>query len=275
MDVFEALLSTAERLAKEINAKALVLVYPPAEDLEINFSGDIIIISRESEVSSKKEKKNNVKNLSFPVSIGLQNLLNLISAFLKSRGIADKNEFFVYVTNESVGVKRIEEKSSISDEFFEKFEKYSNVISRVLEIAIELSIEGREGMPVGTIFVIGDTKEVMKHSHQLVPNPFKGHNLNILDPKVKNVIKEFSFLDGAFIVSSKGRIIAAGRYLDVDPKSLDVSLPQGLGSRHLASAAITKVTKAVAITLSESGTVRIFKNGRIVFEYNPRLAINL
>lgn len=55
-------------------------------------------------------------------------------------------------------------------------------------------------------------------------------------------------------------------------KKLEIDIPQGLGSRHLASAAITKVTKAIAITLSESGVIRVFKDGKIILEYNPRLA---
>jgi len=264
LEIFEILLIKAKEIAEEINARVIVLVYPSREDVNLEFSGEIVIVGREFDVS-----RENIKKLPFPVSIGLPNLLSLVSAFLKSRGIIKEGEFFVYVTKDSIGIRKVEEKTMIANEFFERYE---GIINRVLEIAIELSIEGREGVPVGTIFVIGDTKEVMKHSHQLIPNPFKGHHLNILDPKVKNIIKEFSFLDGAFIISSKGRIIAAGRYLDVDPKSLDVTLPQGLGSRHLASAAITKITKAIAVTLSESGTVRIFKDGQIVFEHNPRLS---
>ncbi|AEC52454.1 hypothetical protein PNA2_1540 [Pyrococcus sp. NA2] len=265
LDVFKLLISKAHEIAREVGAKVIVLIYPPNSELELNFPGDIVVVGRDVNVKSE-----NVKMLPFSVSIGLQNLLSLVSAFLKSSGIAESGEPFVYVTRDSLGVKVVEDKVLLmSGEFFES---YGEVINRVLEIAIELSIEGREGVPVGTIFVIGDTKEVMKHSHQLVPNPFKGHHLNIFEPKVKNIIKEFSFLDGAFIISSRGRVVAAGRYLDVDPKRLDVTLPQGLGSRHLASAAITKVTKAIAVTLSESGTIRIFKNGQMVFEYNPRLS---
>ncbi|MFA4662924.1 DNA integrity scanning protein DisA nucleotide-binding domain protein [Pyrococcus kukulkanii] len=264
VETYSVLLRKAEEIAEEINAKAVVLVYPPVEDVSVVFRGPVIIVGREFDIESE-----DVKKLPLPLSIGLNNLLNLVAAFLKGQGIIKKGELFVYVTEDSLGIKRVEERSIVSNELFDRYE---GIVQRALEIAIELSIEGREGKPVGTIFVIGDTKEVMKHSHQIVPNPFKGHNLNILDPKVKPIIKEFSFLDGAFIITSKGRILAAGRYLDVDPKSLEVTLPQGLGSRHLASAAITKVTKAIAITLSESGTVRVFKDGQIVLEYNPRLS---
>ena len=151
------------------------------------------------------------------------------------------------------------------------FAQNQNVLQRMLEIAIELSVEGREGTPVGTIFVIGDTRRVLKHSHQLIPNPFKGHKINVLDKESKEIIKEFAQLDGAFLIREDGRIVSAGRYLEVEPKVIDLMLPPGLGSRHIAAAGITKLTKAMSISLSESGTIRIFKNGLMLLEYNPRL----
>ena len=78
-------------------------------------------------------------------------------------------------------------------------------------------------------------------------------------------------MDGAFIINKSGRVLCAGRYLDIDLKKVIVRIPSGLGSRHLAAAGISKLTKAIAITVSESGIVRVFKNGKIIFEYNPRL----
>ena len=39
----------------------------------------------------------------------------------------------------------------------------------------------------------------------------------------------------------------------------------------MAAAGISKKTKATAITLSESGVIRVFKNGEIILEYNPRI----
>jgi len=40
--------------------------------------------------------------------------------------------------------------------------------------------------------------------------------------------------------------------------------PSGLGSRHIAAAGITNVTKAVAMVISQSsGNVSIFKNGKL------------
>jgi hypothetical protein len=43
-----------------------------------------------------------------------------------------------------------------------------------------------------------------------------------------------------------------------------------LGSRHWAAAAISRATKAVAVTVSQSnGTVRIFQNGEVVLRIEP------
>ena len=47
----------------------------------------------------------------------------------------------------------------------------------------------------------------------------------------------------------------------------EYELPRGLGARHHAAAAITAVTGAIAVTVSEStGSVTIFRGGQIVTE---------
>jgi len=142
------------------------------------------------------------------------------------------------------------------------------VFDGILSIALELSTEGREGKPVGAIFVLGDHDEVLKFSHQMVINPFKGYpeeERNILDPKLKDTVKEFSTIDGAFIIREDGIILAAGRHLDASGEKIE--MPMGLGSRHLAAAGITKVTQALALVISEStGGVRIFSKGKLFME---------
>jgi DNA integrity scanning protein DisA with diadenylate cyclase activity len=142
------------------------------------------------------------------------------------------------------------------------------VFDRILGMALELSTEGREGKPVGSIFVLGDHEEVLKFSHQMVINPFKGYSeeeRNILDPKLKDTVKEFSTIDGAFIIREDGVILAAGRHLDASGEKIE--MPMGLGSRHLAAAGITNVTQALALVISEStGSVRIFSNGKLFME---------
>jgi len=144
----------------------------------------------------------------------------------------------------------------------------SEVFETLLGIVLELANEGREGKPVGSIFVLGDHEKVLSLSSQLVFNPFHGHpeeSLNINEPQVRESLKEFSSIDGAFVVREDGVVLAAGRYLNVGYHG--EALPQGLGTRHAAAAAITQVTNAVALTISEStGKVTLFKGGKILTE---------
>ena len=135
-------------------------------------------------------------------------------------------------------------------------------LKAVLRLALELGREGREGKKVGTAFIIGDTNEVLKRSHQLILNPYKGHSEDTRDIKNRShweTIKEFAQIDGVFVVDEKGVIISAGRYLDVNTKSIEL---EGFGGRHLSALAVTRETQAIAVTVSESGgTVRLFKDG--------------
>jgi DNA integrity scanning protein DisA with diadenylate cyclase activity len=138
------------------------------------------------------------------------------------------------------------------------------VIESLLQLASEIAREGRERGHVGALFVIGDTDRVLEMSRQMVINPFKGHSRderNLLTGETWETAKEFSQIDGAFIVRETGIIEAAGRFIEVkDP----VSLPSGFGGRHLAAAHVTKETKAIAITVSETGVIRVFKDGEIL-----------
>ncbi len=142
------------------------------------------------------------------------------------------------------------------------------VFEQVLEIAIQIAAEGREGKPIGALFVVGDYEQVARYATQLVLNPFKGYEeneRNILDPRLTETVKEFCAIDGAFLIRGDGVIEAAGAFLH--PGLPREELPMGLGARHAAAAGITAVTNAIAITVSAStGTVRVFRSGRMVLE---------
>jgi diadenylate cyclase len=141
-----------------------------------------------------------------------------------------------------------------------------SVFNQLVRLAIEISSEGREGRPVGTIFILGDTREVLKHVEQMIINPFKGHSeekRQILDPNVRETIKELSQLDGAFIIRPNGVVETAGAYIAA--QMVPESLPPGLGARHYSAAAITAASNAITITVSQStGNVHIFKGGQIL-----------
>lgn len=146
--------------------------------------------------------------------------------------------------------------------------EFSHVFDRLLTLSIELAGEGKEGKPLGTIFVLGDHEKVVELSSQMVFNPFANvpeGERNILDPGLKETIREFASIDGAFIIREDGVVLAAGRHLKASTE--DADLPQGLGAKHRAAAGITALTNALAIVISEStGDVRIFSKGKIFME---------
>ncbi|KOX97217.1 MULTISPECIES: diadenylate cyclase DacZ [Halorubrum] len=143
-----------------------------------------------------------------------------------------------------------------------------SVIRDVFEVAIELGQKGQKGKPVGALFVVGDAGKVMNKSRPLSYNPFEKSHVHVGDPIVNVMLKEFSRLDGAFVVSDSGKIVSAYRYLE--PAAEGVDIPKGLGARHMAGGAITRDTNATAIVLSESdGLVRAFKAGELVLEIDP------
>ncbi|KTG11270.1 hypothetical protein AUR64_04925 [Haloprofundus marisrubri] len=143
-----------------------------------------------------------------------------------------------------------------------------SVIRDVFEVAIELGKKGQKGSPVGALFVVGDAGKVMNKSRPLSYNPFEKSHVHVGDPIVNVMLKEFSRLDGAFVISDSGKIVSAYRYLE--PGAEGVDIPKGLGARHMAGGAITRDTNATAIVLSESdGLVRAFKGGRLILELDP------
>ena len=141
----------------------------------------------------------------------------------------------------------------------------------VVDLAVEIGREGREGKAVGTLFVVGSHRKVLPLSREGVHDNFRGYprdERELSNPRVRESIKEIAQLDGAFIVSSSGVVQSAGRILVAPARGLTLS--KGLGARHWAAAAITKTTPAVAITVSESnGTVRIFQDGRVMLRIEP------
>ncbi len=144
------------------------------------------------------------------------------------------------------------------------------VLESVINLALEIGSEGREGKSIGTAFIIGNTAELSPHTRQLIINPFTSVPENqrmITDANLRETIKGFAQLDGVFTLTPEGLVVSAGTHLNADMNQVDLSHLQGFGTRHRYCAAITKITKAVAIVVSESGgTVRIFKDGEIIMK---------
>ncbi len=164
-------------------------------------------------------------------------------------------------------------KSKIYEEICsERREVNTRVLKQVVSLAVEIAREGREGRKIGTLFVVGDSGEVIRRSKPMILDPLQGHpdeDKSIEDPNVRETIKELAQLDGAFVVSNAGVVLSAARYIDAASDSLNV--PLGLGSRHMAGASISQQTGAVAVVVSESSMVRMFDDGELVSEIVPEL----
>jgi diadenylate cyclase len=148
----------------------------------------------------------------------------------------------------------------------------ADVFEHVLELAIEIAREGREGRRIGTMFTVGDHERVLERSRCLILDPIAGHpaeRRRITDADLRETVKELAQLDGGFIVSADGIVQSAARYFE---SSLhDGRLPLGLGTRHHAAASITAATGALAVVVSESSVVRVVGNGELVAEILPEL----
>jgi diadenylate cyclase len=137
------------------------------------------------------------------------------------------------------------------------------VLERLIGVATELAVEGREGRPVGCLFVVGDSAKVQRLTKPLVLNPFFGYkeeDRNILNPFMDETIKEFSSIDGGFVIRGDGVVEAAGALIQATDN--EHALPSGLGSRHAAAAAISAAADCIAIVVSSStGQVTLFRRG--------------
>ncbi|RLA95566.1 MAG: hypothetical protein DRG69_03230 [Deltaproteobacteria bacterium] len=278
----KTMLKTAVELSKELKASGILLytefLADPQEIGQWLGERSLILATRDGEVEEALQPLAKGWVRIPPFDFGraamtkLALLLGLSKGFIRpgDRLICLSGSFH-YKTLDSIVVvdvsKELEIFSSAQLSLLEDIGR-PEVFEAVLGIALELAREGREGRPVGTIFVLGDHERVLQFSRQMIINPFGGlpeEERNILDPHLKESIKEFAAIDGAFIVRDDGVILCAGRHLDAAGE--DLQLPKGWGSRHLAAAGITNVTKAVAIVVSEStGAVRIFSRGKPFME---------
>jgi len=148
----------------------------------------------------------------------------------------------------------------------------AEVLESLIELAVEIAREGREGRRIGTLFTLGDEQAVLKKSRSLILDPLNGHPeslRHVSNPNLRGTVKELAQLDGAFVVSREGIVLSACRYLDA--LASQVEMPLGLGSRHIAAANMSAATNAVGIVVSESSVVRLFCHGRLVGEIIPEL----
>ena len=275
-----SVLNAAVGLAKDVKASALMVFADTVRDNEfldmLKNKGKLIVVTSNKSRFDTEDRRIAacIQAPSFPASRIGQVKIGVLLAL--SRSLIDNNDKVICISgNSKAGVFDTIVALDVSSEYEFFFANapallppdiMPEVLERVLGLAGEIAVEGREGKPLGTLFVIGDTNTVNKYVTQLIINPFRGYSeaeRNILDPALAETIKEFATIDGAFIITGDGIVLSGGSYLR--PQGEIEALPSGFGSRHAAAAGITACTKALSITVSEStGMVTLFKNGAIV-----------
>ena len=279
------MIETACSIAKKTHSRGILMYADMIEDYESlakmgqEKKVDLILVVKE-EASFQEAQSSFKKVLQIPnIPLGRFNQIKMAIIQALSRGFVQKGEKWVCLS----GMPQSKALDSLlildfGKEFEMLFSSDLPVISEIvkpevfetlLKLALEISMEGKEGRkPTGAIFVVGRHEEVLKYSHPMLINPFQGYpeeDRNILDHRLKETVKEFSSIDGAFIIREDGVILAAGRHLDASGENIEI--PLGLGSRHRAAAGITSLTDALAIVISEeTGGVRIFHHGKIFME---------
>jgi diadenylate cyclase len=276
--IHKTILDYGCRIAQEVEARALLMYADAASDLPIceeTLRGfDLILVTKDENIPERFE--GTCITLNVP-NVNLTRVGQIKIAITKgiAIGLFKKGDKVVCLSGvpkfgyvDSIFVIDVGREFEIltSEHLVNLTEKvYPEVFGAILNLSIELAAQGREGRKVGTSFIIGDHDRVLQLSRQMIINPFMGYSeteRNVLNPELKETLKEFSAIDGAFVIKEDGTIVTAGRHLSAALESKD--FPQGLGSRHIAAAGITGITNATAIVLSEStGNVSIFKNGKI------------
>jgi len=260
----QILIQKGTELLTELEAKKLLVYIDSHSERELVPDGAVIVYS------NKKFSETGENEVLIPLNLSSEEKMNLALAGALEKGLINKNDKVIYIDSESVSVKRVKEgvDKGIYKILFTAKNINPDVVKEVLEITIELGKKGREGKPVGSTFIVGDSGEVMNRSSQITYNPFQGSMVSIQDDVVRSMIKEYSRLDGAFVISGKGKILAAARFLECGKEG--IKLPKGLGARHIAAAWITKTTDSLGIVLSESDKmIRIFWDGEMVEELDP------
>lgn len=144
---------------------------------------------------------------------------------------------------------------------------------RLLDIALRFASEGREGKPIGTIFVLGNPRVTNKFVRPLILNPLSGHpsgTRSIHNPDFFETMRELSAIDGAFVINTRGVVLQAGVYLNAKANAKTI-VKEGMGSRHVAAAAISANTNGVTFVISESsGRVTVFADGAAILELDGR-----
>ncbi|MCE9545986.1 MAG: diadenylate cyclase [Planctomycetia bacterium] len=285
MDRFRSMITLAVRMARSSNADALMLLVEGPTNFERlkEAVGDVpLLLASESASYLEGAAAFNLRSIKLPQSEGpvqeklTQALLESVADDLLAPGadVVAVYSGFEAGKLDSVSLIHLDEhlKRLTSSDLRQLETRVPlDTLKSVVDLAVEIGREGREGKPVGTMFVVGNTKKVLTMCHAIGFDPVKGYHRDermLSDPRVREGIKEIAQMDGAFIVTPDGVVQAAAQY--VDASAAGITLSKGLGARHWAAAAVSRASDALAVTVSESsGTVRIFQNGEVMLRIEP------
>ncbi len=282
MTISEQILNSALNIIESDKDISLLVYYSDIKKFNIDefFTKDIkkIIVFKRSEIEDENNEElkdlKNIPNITVPnINFTRTNKLKVAIVMSLAVNILSKNSRLIALTGinniDSMIYLEIEKEKELllfreNIDFGESIRP--EVFEKILRIALELANQGREGKSVGALFVLGDIENIKPYLKQMIFNPFKGYDpkeRNIMQANLDDTIKEYSVLDGAFLISGDGTLESAGVHIAASADTTD--LPKGLGSRHMAAAAITSVSNAMSIVVSEStGDVSVFKNGKLI-----------
>jgi len=116
----------------------------------------------------------------------------------------------------------------------------------------------------GSFFII-TKQDISSKYERLYPDLFSHKKINIKDKETQTLLIALAELDGAIVVDNDGYVIDYG----VKIKKTKILL--GHGTRHSAARGISQTKNVLPIISSEEdGRVRIFREGEMVAEINPR-----
>ena len=280
--VTASLLSHAESVVRDCEADALFVYLDALEDPHVvwpeSLRDKVITVTRTAD-EDRDQEQHHVRHIRVPnVSLSRVGQVKMALLLAMSRGLVEPDDTVVFLAGisgsgslDTILVTTISREHEMvrvpEDDTAPPLPVDPLVLERVIGIAVNLGSEGREGRPVGALFVLGDAERVLSLTRQIILNPVSGYpesRRNILDPALHETIREFASMDGAFVIRGDGVLMSAGTYLMTSAHAGE-ELPKGLGARHHAAAGITAVSNAVAVAVSQStGTVSVFRGGRLL-----------
>lgn len=269
---------TAFELARSVGISRLVVQADVFHDIyrieALRQSESIVWITRNGDEIAAVQRRNDIVVRIPPTALSRMNQLH-IALFLAVLNDGLKPDETVLCLTGATGVGHLDMLLITTPaRYLPRFHKHRHPflatrdLARILEIALRFAVEGREGAPIGTLFVLGEPEGLRPYLRQLVLNPCEGHpreRRSIHDPEMLETLREYSAMDGAFVVSRGGTVESAATYLDAP--IVEARIRSGLGARHAAAVGITEATDAVAVALSSSsGMVSVFQEGEPILE---------